>query len=160
MPIDAKINWNMNAKGMGRVMRKHADDSVQSVADAVTSASKAGAEAVKNEAILKGSPTGSKWHVNINEQRGNDFGARVDSGKMLGSVNSENAQQVSFGVIQGSYGLPLNGPDYFLEQEEGTYEPSYGTKGSTPAMNSYQKSKEAMVTRLEQKMRKYGFKVQ
>jgi len=155
-----KVNWNINHKGVNRIMRKHADEGVKKVADAVTEASKAGAEAVKNEAILKGSPTGSKWHVNINEQRGNEFGARVDSGNMLNSVNSEPAKQISFGVVQGSYGLPLNGPEYFMEQEIGSYQPDNGVKGPTPAMNSYKKSKEQMVARLRSQMVKYGFKVQ
>ena len=160
MAVNPKVNWNINHKGVNRIMRKHADDGVKGVADAVTSASKAGAEAVKNEAILKGSPTGSPWHVKINKKRDNEFGARVDSGAMLDSVSMEVAKQVSFGVVQGSYGLPLDGPEYFLEQELGTYQPDYGTKGSTPAMNSYEKSKEAMTARLKQMMIKYGFKVQ
>lgn len=160
MSYNAKVNWNINHKGVNRIMRKHADEGVRKVADAVTEASRAGAEAVKNEAILKGSPTGSKWHININEIRGNDFGARVDSGNMLSSVNSEIAQQVGFGVIQGSYGLPLNGPEYFLQQEEGSYEPDYGVKGPTPAMNSYQKSKEFMVARLKREMIRHGFQLQ
>jgi len=155
-----KVNWNINHKGVNRLMRKHADESVRNVADAVTDASRAGAEAVKNEAILKGSPTGSDWHKIVNQQRQNDTGARVDSGNMLSSVNSETAQQVAFGVIQGSYGLPLNGPEYFMEQEEGTYEPDYGVKGPTPAMNSYQKSKEQMLARLKHEMARYGFQVQ
>lgn len=160
MSYNAKVNWNINHKGVNRIMRKHADEGVKKVADAVTEASRAGAEAVKNEAILKGSPTGTEWHRIQNEKRNNDIGARVDSGNMLSSVNSEIAQQVGFGVIQGSYGLPLNGPEYFLQQEEGSYEPDYGVKGPTPAMNSYQKSKEFMVARLKREMIRHGFQLQ
>lgn len=160
MAVSPKVNWNINHKGVNKIMRKHADRSVDSVAEAVTKASKAGAESVRNDAILKGSPTGSGWHVKINKKRGNEPGARVDSGNMLDSVSMEIAKQVSFGVVQGSYGLPLDGPEYFLEQEEGTYQPDYGVKGPTPAMNSYKKSKESMVEKLRYEMTKRGFKVQ
>jgi hypothetical protein len=39
------------------------------------------------EKILSGSPTGSKWHARINRMRGNQYGARVETGKMLESVH-------------------------------------------------------------------------
>lgn len=37
--------------------------------------------------ILGGSPTGTQWHVIANRRRGNDYGARRETGKMLDSVS-------------------------------------------------------------------------
>jgi hypothetical protein len=42
--------------------------------------------------ILGGSPTGTQWHVQANRRRGNDWGARRETGKMLESVAYSRAK--------------------------------------------------------------------
>lgn len=59
--------------------------------------------------ILGGSPTGSKWHVKINRARGNQYGARVETGKMLESVHfSRPKWNTKTKAYEASFGFPYS----------------------------------------------------
>jgi hypothetical protein len=57
--------------------------------------------------ILGGSPTGTQWHVQANKRRNNDYGARIETGKMLDSVAFTRAKwDPSTKSYKASFGFP------------------------------------------------------
>lgn len=71
-------------------------------------AARIGAEETRNN-ILGGSPTGSQWHVMINKMRGNQFGARKETGKMLESVKfSRPVWNTETKMWEASFGFPFS----------------------------------------------------
>ena len=57
--------------------------------------------------ILGGSPTGTQWHVQANRRRGNAYGARVETGKMLESVSfSRPKWDPATKSYKASFGFP------------------------------------------------------
>lgn len=59
--------------------------------------------------ILAGSPTGSAWHIKINRARNNEYGARVETGKMLDSVHFSRAKWNSkTKTYEASFGFPYS----------------------------------------------------
>lgn len=57
--------------------------------------------------IMAGSPTGTSWHVWANRRRGNNYGARIETGKMLDSISYSrpkwNSQTKRY---EASFGFP------------------------------------------------------
>ena len=71
-------------------------------------AARLGAEETRKN-ILGGSPTGSQWHVMINKMRGNQFGARKETGKMFESVKfSRPAWNPETKMWEASFGFPFS----------------------------------------------------
>lgn len=65
------------------------------------------------EKILGGSPTGSRWHVMINRMRGNQYGARVETGKMLESVHfSRPVWDPKTKTYTATFGFPYSSTGY------------------------------------------------
>jgi hypothetical protein len=59
--------------------------------------------------ILGGSPTGTQWHVQANRRRDNDYGARIETGKMLDSVAFTRAKwDPSSKAYKASFGFPYS----------------------------------------------------
>lgn len=57
--------------------------------------------------ILGGSPTGTQWHVQANRRRGNKYGARVETGKMLESISfSRPKWDSATKSYKASFGFP------------------------------------------------------
>lgn len=71
-------------------------------------AARLGAEETRKN-ILGGSPTGSQWHVMINKMRGNQFGARKETGKMFESVKFSRPQwNTETKMWEASFGFPFS----------------------------------------------------
>lgn len=118
MSLAPKFKWNANEKSIERIKESYLKRSLGDVQDALSHAATWGAKATLDHKIMSGTPTGSAWHYFANVRRGNAFGARVDTGEMASSVGSSKAE--SYGSkFMATYGLPLDGPDYFFKQEYG-----------------------------------------
>ena len=159
MQIKPSLKWNVNKKSIDRITNRYATSNIKNIKRAIGRAAEAGASAVRNDAILRGSPTDSAWHYFANLIRGNDYGARKDTGRMLNSVgSSQGVRDGVFGTIAASYGLPVDGPKYFMEQDQGyTFTTWSGREQNVPGMNSFQKSLPAMTKNLRKEMLRYGF---
>ena len=155
-----KIKWNVNSSSLKRISDIYISNSLNSVQDALDKTASLTADHIKNEMILRNSPTGSLWHQVINDYRGNQPGARVDSGAMLSSVGSEVVRS-GMGRFLASYGLQTpqaGGEDYFMKQEEGfpLTLPS-GEIRNVPGMNTAERSAQFMEKRLRKEMLRAGF---
>ena len=159
MQIKPSLKWNVNKKSIDRITNRYATSNINNIKKAIGRAAEAGASAVRNDAILRGSPTDSAWHYFANLIRGNDYGARKDTGRMLNSVgSSQGVRDGVFGTIAASYGLPVDGPKYFMEQDQGyTFTTWSGREQNVPGMNSFQKSLPTMTKNLRKEMLRYGF---
>ena len=159
MTLQASLKWNVNKASVKRITDRYTKQNIDNIKTAITKAAEHGARAVKENAILKGSPTDSAWHYFANIIRGNDYGARVDTGRMLNAVDSSQATKDGvFGIIAASYGLPTDGPDYFMEQDRGySFTTWSGRQQTVPGMNSFAKSLPAMQKGLKKEMLRQGF---
>jgi len=155
-----KIKWNVNSSSLKRISDIYISNSLNSVQDALDTTARLTADLIKNDMIFKGSPTGSIWHQIINDYRGNQPGARIDSGAMIDSVGSEVVRS-GMGRFLASYGLQTpqaGGEDYFMKQEYGfpLTLPS-GEIRNVPGMNTAERSAQFMEKRLRKEMLRAGF---
>lgn len=159
MSLQASLKWNVNKASVKRITDRYSKQNIENIKTAISRAAQQGAAAVRTDAILKGSPTDSAWHYFANIVRGNDYGARKDTGRMLNSVgSSQGVRDGVFGTIAASYGLPTSGPDYFMEQDQGyTFTTWSGRQQTVPGMNSFEKSLPAMRKALKKEMLRQGF---
>jgi hypothetical protein len=65
------------------------------------------------------SPTGTPWHKRKNDERGNDIGARKDTGAMLNAVTSTGV--VGTKKLSTNFGWVTNKKHYFAMQDSGGY---------------------------------------
>jgi hypothetical protein len=152
-----KIKWNINQASLERIQKGYMNNTLESVHTALDNTATATANYIKENMILRGSPTGSLWHQIINDYRGNQPGARVDSGSMLQSVGSE-VTSGGLGRFMASYGLPVNGEEYFMKQDRGfPLELPNGTIRNVPGMNTKERSDKFMQTTLRKEMLRRGF---
>lgn len=122
MEFNPKLKWNANEAVVNRLTKSYLKRSISDLKEAVERGAAAGANATLDYKIRgnigRGSPTGTVWHYVTNTMvRNQPAGARVDTGRMAASVGSSNATGKV--MLSATYGLPLNGPDYFFEQEYG-----------------------------------------
>lgn len=122
MEFNPKLKWNANDSVINRLTKSYLKRSINDIKDAVERGAAAGGNATLDYKIRgnlgKGSPTGTVWHYVTNTLvRNQPPGARVDTGRMAASVGSSKASGKV--MLSATYGLPLNGPDYFFEQEYG-----------------------------------------
>lgn len=122
MEFNPKLKWNANDSVINRLTKSYLKRSISDIKDAVERGAMAGANATVDYKIRGnmggGSPTGTAWHYITNTiVRNQSPGARVETGRMAASVGSSNATGKV--MLSATYGLPLNGPDYFFEQEYG-----------------------------------------
>lgn len=167
MSLAPRIKWNVNEASIARIAKSYKNRSLKDVKEAIGFAAKAGAKGTLDFKIVgtptgAATPTGSAWHYFANLVRGNNYGARVDTGRMASSVGSSEARG-SRGVYGATYGLPLDGPKYFFQQEEGfTFETWSGRRRKVPGMadkryKAQQKIDKAISSELRKRMVSRGF---
>lgn len=170
MSLAPRIKWNVNEASIARIAKAYKNRSLKDVKEAIGFAAKAGEKGTLDFKVVgtsktderSGTPTGSTWHRFANYVRGNNMGARVDSGRMAASVGSSNPRG-SKGLYNATYGLPLNGPKYFFQQENGfTFETWSGRSRKVPGMSdkrygAQKKIDDAIKKELRKKMVSRGF---
>lgn len=126
MEFNPKLKWNANDSVINRLTKSYLKRSISDIKDAVERGAMAGANATVDYKILgivgskQGSSTGTLWHLDVNTNKRpkpRGYGARVDTGNMMRSVGYSKASGKV--LLSSTYGLPLNGPEYFFEQEYG-----------------------------------------
>lgn len=118
MQLHPSLKWNTNAKAIERITAAYEKRSINDIKQAIEEASSMGAKATVDFKINSGTPTGTVWHYLTNVAvRNQDPGARKDTGRMASSVGHSKA--TGNVILTSTYGLPMNGPDYFFEQEYG-----------------------------------------
>jgi len=121
--ISAKAKWNVNQASVNRMLNKYINTNLKNIEGVVDWYAKQSADWIERFAVLSGSPTGTNWHRNKNEQRGFAYGARMDSGTMSRMIGYDTFPVNSEGVIGGEFGLltpQAGGEQYFMDQEYGT----------------------------------------
>lgn len=167
MSLAPKIKWNVNEASIARIAKAYKNRSLKDVKEAIGFAAKAGAKGTLDYKIVGtatgvATPTGSAWHYFANLARGNNFGARVDTGRMAESVGSSEPRGTK-GLYGATYGLPVDGPKYFFQQEHGfTFETWSGRRRKVPGMadkryKAQQKIDKAISTELRKRMVSRGF---
>lgn len=155
------LKWNVNQNSIERIKKAYVKKSLEGVKDAIGDAASWGAKATLDYKVLGGTPTGSVWHYVTNVIRGNRDGARRDTGKMASAVGSSKA--TGNVIFSATYGLPKNGPEYFMQQEEGfTFTTWSGVKRKVPGMNdprygAQEKIDKAIEKQLRKKLLSKGF---
>jgi len=96
----------------------YVDKVIEAGKDALKKGSDSGAEYMR-QYIEKDSPTGTRWHVRTNNDRGNKPGARLASGAMLNAVSSTKV--VGTKNLSTKFGWVTNRKDYFVMQDSGGY---------------------------------------
>lgn len=162
MQFNPSLKWNTTPKALERITKSYVTRSIRDVKDAVEVGAKAGANGTLDFKINAGTPTGSVWHYLTNVLvRSQDPGARRDTGTMASAVGSSKASGNV--LLSASYGLPLNGPDYFFEQEYGyTFTTWSGVVRNVPGMadpryNAQEKIDKAISRSLNKAMAQRGF---
>jgi hypothetical protein len=85
---------------------------------ALKEGSDSGAEYMRTY-IEADSPTGTPWHKRKNDERGNDIGARKETGAMLNAVTSTGV--VGTKKLSTNFGWVTNKKHYFVMQDSGGY---------------------------------------
>lgn len=134
MQFRPNAKWNVNSSTINRITKSYEKRSLNDIKDALETAASMGSKATLDFKINSGTPTGSVWHYLTNVSvRNQDPGARKDTGRMASSVGYSKASGEQ--VITSTYGLPMNGPDYFFEQEYGFRFTTWsGVERSVPGM--------------------------
>lgn len=152
--ISAKAKWNFNEASVNRMLNKYIDKNLANIEQVVDWYGRQAAEWVERFAVLSGSPTGTRWHREENSRRGNQYGARVDSGTMSRMIGFETFPVNPEGIIGAEFGLltpQAGGEEYFMVQETGK-----GIK-SGKGMNSAARAHKAMKPYFRKEMLAKGF---
>lgn len=113
------VKWNANQAVVQRLTDSYLKKNLANINDNLTYFSNRAAEFIVKESILKDSPTGTMWHSMVNKQRGNEFGARYETGQMAKNVGFLPSETVGEGQMVSEFGLFTGGEDYFMRQEFG-----------------------------------------
>jgi len=158
--ISASAKWNVNQASIDRITKRYIKKNLATLENIVDWYAKTASDFIVDKKILRGSSTGTNWHRNANAERGNEFGARYDSGAMAQSVGYESYSFNSDNQIGAEFGLPTpaaGGPAYFMSQERGfTIQTNSGSHKVKP-MNSAGEAHEHMRPLMRRKMLSEGF---
>jgi hypothetical protein len=87
-------------------LEKKLEQEVEKIRRIIGRAARTGAVETRKH-ILGGSPTGTQWHVQANKRRGNAYGARIETGKMLESISfSRPKWDSNTKSYKASFGFP------------------------------------------------------
>ncbi len=120
--ISAKAKWNVNEASVNRMLDRYIDKNLKNIEQVVDWYGRHAAEWIERFAVLSGSPTGTRWHREENMRRGNQYGARVDSGTMSRMIGFDTFPVNSDGIVGAEFGLlteRAGGEAYFMDQEYG-----------------------------------------
>lgn len=113
------VKWNVNQASVKRLTDGYVKKNLANINNNLTDFSDKAAEFIVKESILKGSSTGTMWHRMANKNRGNEFGARYETGQMASNVGFLPSEMVGEGEMASEFGLFTGGEDYFMRQEFG-----------------------------------------
>ncbi len=113
------VKWNANPATVRRLTDSYLKQNMTNLRDNITFFSDVAADYIEKEAILKGSPTGTMWHRMANRNRGNEYGARFETGQMARNVGFFPADDMQDGYSESEFGLFTGGESYFMRQEYG-----------------------------------------
>jgi len=103
-------------------MTRYTDRALFALGDAIQSTSQKSATWIVDAKIKANSPTGTLWHDLVNKDRGNNPGARIETGELMRSVGSTPAVELDRGFYESQFGIRLpeaGGRKYFMEQDQG-----------------------------------------
>lgn len=158
--ISAKAKWNVNQASIDRMMKRYIKSNLGNIENIVDWYAKDAANFIVEKKILRGSATGTTWHRNANLQRGNEYGARFDTGNMASSVGYESFSFNSDNQIGAEFGLPTpaaGGEQYFMNQERGFKIQTKAGEHKVKAMNSATEAHAHMRPRMRRMMLANGF---
>lgn len=163
MSLPPKIKWNKNPSQVNSTMTRYTDRALYAIAEALQKTSKDSAQWIVDAKIKRGSRTGTLWHDVTNKERGNEPGARVETGEMMRSVGSTPTMEQGRGLYSSEFGLRLpsaGGRKYFIEQDEGFDLELYsGETKFVPGMNTFAAVLPALRTTLRMELSSRGFKL-
>jgi hypothetical protein len=113
------VKWNASPATVRRITNSYIKQNMNNIRDNITFFSEVAAEYIEKEAILRGSPTGTMWHRMVNKERGNEYGARYETGQMAKNVGFLPADEMQDGYSESEFGLFTGGDEYFMRQEYG-----------------------------------------
>jgi hypothetical protein len=108
LPVEVTIP-NLRARLINPILAREAESIRR---EGIGRAARIGANAMRDKIL--NSPTASKWHKAINEQRNNPTGARFETGTMFGSVTFtfgkilESPDKRKRAVVHSSFGWPAS----------------------------------------------------
>lgn len=156
-----KFEWNIKPNQVQALTRRYKDNALGAVQDAMSDAADFAADWIKLNKIYQGSRTGTLWHDLTNKERGNQEGARKETGEMYNSVGSTGARYLADGEYSAEFGLRLpsaGGRKYFLEQDQGfPLQLASGEIRQVPGMNTYEAVLTPMTRRFRKEMLRRGF---
>ena len=122
MSLVPKIKWNKKPTQVSSTMTRYTDRALFALGDAIQSTSQKSATWIVDAKIKANSPTGTLWHDLVNKDRGNNPGARIETGELMRSVGSTPAVELDRGFYESQFGIRLpeaGGRKYFMEQDQG-----------------------------------------
>lgn len=156
-----KFEWNIKPNQVQALTRRYKDNALDAVQDAMSDAADFAADWIKLNKIYQGSRTGTLWHDLTNEERGNQEGARKETGEMYNSVGSTGARYLADGEYSAEFGLRLpsaGGRKYFLEQDQGfPLELASGEVRQVPGMHTFEAVLTPMTRYFRKEMLRRGF---
>ena len=160
MSLNPSIKWNKKRTQVNSTMTRFTDRALYDIGVGISIVADKSANWIKDNKIKRNSATGTLWHKYTNEERGNEPGARVDSGALLNSVGSTGGVEVSRGVYESEFGIRLpsaGGRKYFMEQDEGfNLETWSGETKWVPGMQTFDAVKDALKKELRFQMASLG----
>jgi hypothetical protein len=120
--LTPKIKWNKKPTQVQSTMTRYTDRALFAVGDAIQTSADKSATWIVDAKIKANSPTGTLWHDIVNQERGNNPGARKETGALMRSVGSTSAVELDRGFYEAQFGIRLpeaGGQKYFMEQDEG-----------------------------------------
>lgn len=158
--ISAKAKWNVNEASIKRLTDRYVKKNLGNIERAVDWYAHNAAYYIEEFKVLSGSSTGTAWHRNINAQRGNKGGARVETGYMARSIGYDSYSFNSDNEIGAEFGLRMpqaGGERYFLQQEKGfTIDTKMGPH-KVVGMHSAEAAHKWMRPRFRKQMLSMGF---
>lgn len=151
------VKWNVNPATVKRLTDSYLEKNLRNLEENLNFFSSSAAEYIEKEAILKGSSTGTKWHLFANKERGNEFGARYETGQMAKNVGFLPADEMQDGYSESEFGLFTGGDDYFMRQEYGFDLQIKNGVRKVPGMHSAQRAIKATRASFRKKMLSTGF---
>jgi hypothetical protein len=150
-----KVKWNVNEGSINRILASYIKKNEANIEKLVEDYAEKASLVIRNDYILKGSPTGTRWHQFVNAERGNAYGARYETGDMARAVGYQAYGMNANGVVGAEFGLPDEA--YYLAQEYGFVQENEGGNRVVKGMNSAKKTIKALTPDFRKRMLALGF---
>lgn len=155
MASATKVKWNVNEGSINRILASYIKKNEANIERLVEDHAQKASVVMREDYILKGSPTGTMWHKFVNAERGNAYGARYETGEMASAVGYQAYGMNANGVVGAEFGLPDEA--YYLAQEYGFVQENEGGNRVVKGMNAANKTIKALTPDFRKKMLALGF---